>query len=367
QGEESFELSTITTSTNFINTGYENSLVYPNPFSEQTTLQISSPKEDDIKILLINSLGQIVASTNQRITVGIHKFKISGKSAGIYTVTFISKTGRESHKAICTSKGNSDNNIEYKGLFSESVKEKSKLLEGGNLVHIELTSGDYKTIIADNPTESKTYDVEFMECRDKDGKTYKVVQIENQWWMAENLAYLPSVSPPSGESEIDPYYYVFGNQDTSVVEAKTMDTYVDYGVLYNWPAAKASCPSGWHLPSDGEWKQMEMAVGMSQVHADSAGWRGTNEGTKLRTTSGWHSDEIFDGTGTDDVGFSALPGGYRQWNGKFYRAIEHGVWWSSTSFEDTHMWVRGLGYHNPGVDRADDVKNLGFSVRCVRD
>ena len=89
---------------------------------------------------------------------------------------------------------------------------------------------------------------------DIDGKVYKVVQIGNQCWMAENLAYLPSVSPPTEGSLIDPYSYVYGYEGTDINEAKTTTNYQTYGVLYNWPATLEACPSGWHLPSDAEWK-----------------------------------------------------------------------------------------------------------------
>ena len=71
--------------------------------------------------------------------------------------------------------------------------------------------------------------------------------------MAENLAWLPGVSPSSDGSETLSYYYVRGYEGTVVSEAKAVANYSTYGVLYNWPAAMAACPDGWHLPSDGDW------------------------------------------------------------------------------------------------------------------
>jgi uncharacterized protein (TIGR02145 family) len=91
-----------------------------------------------------------------------------------------------------------------------------------------------------------------------------------------------------------------------------------YGALYNWYTVKTGklCPTGWHVPSDDEWKQLEMTLGMTQAEADS--WwgedcfdigRGTDQGTQMKTTSGWIDVwEGISGNGTNTSGFSALPG-----------------------------------------------------------
>jgi uncharacterized protein (TIGR02145 family) len=197
----------------------------------------------------------------------------------------------------------------------------------------------------------------------RDGKTYKTVKIGEQWWMAENLAYLPSVVPSSTGSRKKPYYYVYGYEGTSVSAAILTPNYDTYGVLYNWPAALNACPSGWHLPTDDEWKQMEMAIGMSQSEADDAGWRGTNEGTKLKATSGWSDNR----NGTDDYGFSVLPGGYRYSTGNFTTIGSHGYWWSATEGSASYAWFRYLNYSTTTIYRLYYTKEYGFSVRCVRD
>ncbi len=198
----------------------------------------------------------------------------------------------------------------------------------------------------------------------RDGNIYNTVKIGDQCWMAENLAYLPEVSSSSQNSVSEPGYHVYGYGGTDVDEAKATDNYKIYGVLYNWPAAMAACPEGWHLPSDAEWKQLEMVLGMTQSQADAYGWRGTNQGTQLKATSGWFSN----GNGTNTSGFSALPGGSRSGSsGAFYGVGFDGYWWSSTVSNSSHACLRGLGWGNAGVGRADGRKGTGFSVRCVRD
>ena len=87
----------------------------------------------------------------------------------------------------------------------------------------------------------------------RDSKVYKTVKIGNQTWMAENLAYLPAVFPYYDSSESLLRYYVNSYDGYVVDQAMANPNYSIYGVLYNWPAALAACPSGWHLPTDAEW------------------------------------------------------------------------------------------------------------------
>jgi uncharacterized protein (TIGR02145 family) len=212
----------------------------------------------------------------------------------------------------------------------------------------------------------------------RDGNNYTTVSIGTQCWMAENLAYLPEVSPPSVYSDADPYYYVYGYSGTEVAAAKATANYTTYGVLYNWSAAmngsasssdnpsgvRGVCPVGWHLPSDAEWKQLEIFLGLSPANAEIANWRGTHA-PQLKTIGGWYSNN-----GTNTSGFSALPGGCRHTTDPFNGYIgTDGYWWSST--EDlitSSIWFRDIYYNYPGVFRgAYPNKDYGFSVRCIKD
>ena len=177
----------------------------------------------------------------------------------------------------------------------------------------------------------------------RDGKTYKTVQIGNQVWMTENLAYY------GGNG-----CWAFNNDEKNIAT---------YGRLYTWDAAKAACPTGWHLPTDNEWKQLEMAIGMSQSTVDDSDWRGTNEGIKLKATSYWNSN----GNGTDDFSFSGLPGGFRATDGRFEDLKRRGGWWTSTEIYANYAWTRYLLYAAPKINRGYFGKDFGCSVRCVRD
>jgi uncharacterized protein (TIGR02145 family) len=167
----------------------------------------------------------------------------------------------------------------------------------------------------------------------RDNKTYKMVKIGNQIWMAENLAY----KPRSGN------YWAYDNNSSNVNK---------YGYLYDWQTAKNVCPTGWHLPSDSEWTALTDYIGDAST-----------AGTKLKAKNGWSSN----GNGTDDYGFSALPGGYRLFNGNFNTIGYYGYWWSSTENSTTNAWYRSMRYNNSSVNRYNFDKSWGFSVRCLRD
>ena len=195
------------------------------------------------------------------------------------------------------------------------------------------------------------------------GYLYSTVQIGNQCWFTENCRYLPEVSPSSDGNSTEPYYYVYDYQGTNVAEAKATSNYNTYGVLYNWPAVMTEgvCPSGWHIPSDGEWQTMEISLGMSVSDALSDGWRGTDEGYQMKSTSGWNNG----GNGSNSSGFNGLPGGYRQSNG-FGIDGYSGYWWSSSE-SGSYSGARRMSDNYDSVFRNHLNQDAGFSARCVRD
>jgi uncharacterized protein (TIGR02145 family) len=189
----------------------------------------------------------------------------------------------------------------------------------------------------------------------RDGKTYKWVKIDNQTWMADNLAYLPSVSPPSAESDTAPNYYVYGYTGSDVSAAKNNANYITYGVLYNWPAALTACPAGWHLPSDAEWTILITYLG---GHGNAGGKM------KETGTTHWYSPN----TGaTNESGFSGLPGGYRYFTGTFVSIGYYGNWWSSAEYSSFLAFYCSLLYDFTLLYWNYFHKDYGFSVRCLRD
>ena len=195
------------------------------------------------------------------------------------------------------------------------------------------------------------------------GHTYSTVLIGEQCWFAENCRYLPEVSPSSEGNMTSAYYYVHGYEGADVEAAKATNNYETYGVLYNWPAVMTEgiCPSGWHIPSDGELQTMEISLGMSESEAAATGGRGTDEGYQMKSTSGWDSG----GNGSNSSGWTGLPGGIR-YSGGFILNGDYGYWWSASE-SGSYSWLRRLGDYHGNVDRYYDFRGLGFSARCVRD
>ena len=230
----------------------------------------------------------------------------------------------------------------------------------------------YKPVIEEEETSGTFVD-------ERDNREYSWVKIGEQIWMAENLKYLPSVVGPGTGSNSEAYCYVYGYDGTSISAAKATENYATYGVLYNWTAAmngaessdanpsgvQGICPDGWHLPSDAEWKQLEMYLGMSETDVNSTGWRGTVEGGKLKEAGTTHWADPNAGA-NNESGFTALPGG-RYFEGDFDGIGFYSNWWSATEDGTLSAWDRDLNYNSSDVNRGNDLKSLGFSVCCVRD
>jgi len=198
---------------------------------------------------------------------------------------------------------------------------------------------------------------------DIDGNTYKTIKIGEQNWMAENL----KVTHYQNGDEIfnvinfDDWGnlftggYAYYNNNSSYLET--------YGNLYNWYTVddeRNTCPEDWHVPTDDEWKQLEIYLGMSQEEADETANRGTNEGTKLK-------DIVFDGT--NESGFAALGGGYFGINFGYYDTIGgHGYFWTSSAFSSSEAWNRALFESSPMIYRYNTfIKHNAFSIRCLKD
>ena len=199
----------------------------------------------------------------------------------------------------------------------------------------------------------------------RDGKKYKTEVIGGRTWMAENLAYLPKISTWMDAAGIAPCYYVYDYEGTDLQEASSSYNYQTYGTLYNYYAAKAACPSGWHLPSDDEWKSLEKQLGMYSNEVDETGQRSSGDvGYKLKSTSGWANN----GNGSNSSGFNALPGGYYD---SFFKGIGTGaLFLSSTKQRDegsfVDLWYRSVGSSFNGVNRWMESDIFGMSVRCIR-
>jgi uncharacterized protein (TIGR02145 family) len=158
---------------------------------------------------------------------------------------------------------------------------------------------------------------------------YATVRIGTQSWMAENLDF------KTGNS------WCYGDDP---------DNCEKYGRLYDWKTATTVCPGGWHLPSDDEWRVLEKAIGGKETGD-----------TKLKSSSGWDDK----GSGTDDYGFTVLPAGYRNNDGRFNLVGSGAYFWSATGDDGGSAWDRGFSSGDAEVSRYQSSKTTGQSVRCL--
>jgi len=213
----------------------------------------------------------------------------------------------------------------------------------------------------------------------RDGHEYKTIQIGEQTWMAENLAYLPEVFPLSDSYTKDantvksPRFFVYNYYGTNVKKAKSTNEYKVYGVYYTVWAAIKSCPSGWHLPSNDEWNQLESYL----IHNDycySGDTVGNGIGKALAATCVWlesdyKGDVGFDLTSNNSSCFSALPAGECSTGYSFHFDEHWAKWWTDTSEDGKPSWylARELDY-SKGFLSVDGERGYdGYSVRCVKD
>jgi len=194
----------------------------------------------------------------------------------------------------------------------------------------------------------------------RDNKKYPYVTIGTQTWMAENLNY-----NASGSKCGDGNYLSDAN-------TATCDT---YGRLYDWATAmnnsasssanpsgrQGVCPSGWHIPSNAEWNALMKSVNSACSDNNNC----TVAGTKLKAASGWNP---YAGVpaGTDEFGFSALPGGYGS-SASFYDVGNYGIWWSSTENDASRAYYRYMYFSGADVGWNYYDNSHLYSVRCAKD
>jgi uncharacterized protein (TIGR02145 family) len=198
-----------------------------------------------------------------------------------------------------------------------------------------------------------------------DGYTYDLEGIGSQCWFKENLR---SDNYRNGDAItgdlIDAQWgtttggeqAIYGNDEANLA---------DYGRLYNHLAVSSEsglCPTGWHVPSDEDWKILEVNLGLLEVHLNDWGWRGTDEGTQLKASP----NESPSWNGSNTSGYTGLPAGTRIGFGTFYDQGFVGYWWSS-SFESSYAIYRGLSTGDNNVQRGYTGPADGLSVRCLKD
>lgn len=213
------------------------------------------------------------------------------------------------------------------------------------------------TITHTSTGKNTSQPITFITLSDTDGNSYPHVKIGEQIWMGENLKTTKYNDGTAIALVSD--MVIWDNLITAGYcwYDNNKDTYANtYGALYNWYTVETGklCPDGWHVPSDTEWTELTNYLA-SNGHPDT-------EGLALSATSGWDSKT----NGTDVYGFTALPAGIHGF-GKFERIGIYAYWWSATEHSSTQGKLRIIMDFNDLVFEDHNNKQLGFSVRCLKD
>ena len=267
---------------------------------------------------------------------------------------------------------------------------------GGTVIHIDPAN----PAIRINPS-----------CRDSEGNEYEVLKIGDQWWMTEHMNVGTKIDDPGSSAiaaactghigevltippETGVECYCITDTRASCQRSGILGTTQKYcysndeanctanGALYEWQEAmdlpancaytdcsaqintphQGICPDGWHIPTDTEWKTLEGQLGMSTADQALTGWRGTDEGDKLKTV-----DKCNGSSNCSTSGFSALLAGYRHVTGGFSNSGSLVFVWSSSQYSSAYAWSRNLYSGYSTIDRSASNKYYGFSVRCIKD
>ena len=219
----------------------------------------------------------------------------------------------------------------------------------------------YQGVVAKIPTVIPSFSCGPSTVSDIDGNLYNTVLIGTQCWMASNLrvtkynngTLIPFDNSGGSTGDGSTETWTARTSGARTVYAHNNSYLTIYTYLYNWYAAtdmRKICPSGWGIPTDAKWLTLTNFIG-------------TNPGTKLKKNSTLWSTN----TGTDDYGFSALPGGIRQYQGSFQYIRDYAFFWSATESGGSNAWYRWLDRNSNIVTRNFGNKSSGFSVRCLRD
>lgn len=257
---------------------------------------------------------------------------------------------------------------------SISINDQTLLTDASGLATIDLGIGNYPysisangfgdisdgNIAISNQAVNESVAMPPLPLTDLEGNVYRTVKIGNQIWMAENLrttklkdgSNIPlKTANTSWTNSLPAPAYCWYNNDQTFAESN------NYGALYNWHTVNTGklCPSGWHVPSDGEFSTL----------LDNVAGNGT-EGWRLKATEGWvpypgiFSDDSYD--------FTALPAGFRtSSDASFRHAGTFGYWWTSSVASDYHARRFYMSYSSSVVVLTSEGMWSGSSVRCIKD
>ncbi|MBN1339107.1 MAG: fibrobacter succinogenes major paralogous domain-containing protein [Bacteroidales bacterium] len=325
----------------------------PNPFAGQTSFDVAANRGGQLSVGISDVYGRNICFFERLISPGLHRFDFFPGKDKLYFANVNFENSVQCIKML--SDGLSGSNaikLEYKGFTkqgeykSTTAKSGFKYAFGNQLQYLGYARSPQfvpgMDMITDIPIGNADIVFEIFEGLPCPGtpflfygaRYYSTVQIGNQCWMKENMAY---------------------NINNSFCYENSTSNCEKYGRLYKWTAASIVCPDGWHLPDNDEWNElfdllggMGFAAGKMKVHG-TVYWDPPNSPS------------------TNESGFSALPAGLRMYDGSYNTMYSHTYFWSSTEYDASRAWEVALYAVSIGATMSHNTKEWGISVRCVKD
>lgn len=317
---------------------------YPNPFESETNFDVNATESESYNISVYDMSGSLVNKYDFYLTKGLHNFTFDGGVSGNYILCVNSKNYSEKIKMTCVG-NNSYINISHNGM-SENIVENDVVYntkstmendtiycEEASIIEIYSYVGGYHKSLGNlNVSElvdGDTLDnIEYHLFIDNRSygysensfnvypyyNVYNTVEVDGEFWMKENMRYLPSVNVENDWSDLESRYYVYDFNSTDVEGARNTNNYLQYGVLYSNAAATESCPDGWYIPSWDNFNSLDDndVIDLNLIYGGynmiSVGFVGiTTSGTYSVSESyyyfnyndnGYHMDNNFIGSGT---------------------------------------------------------------------
>jgi uncharacterized protein (TIGR02145 family) len=371
-GNDILHLKAIITGVNSIKDDQSSEIkIYPNPMSDNSTMQIYAPVAGDAVITVLDITGMPVARIQSYLENSRQDFNISGLKTGFYIINVKGNNYQFSEKVLSNGQPGRTIRIEKVNAIIQKTEEKApeKISKGlpatvdmayttGDRLKFTGISGNYSMVKIDIPTSDKTIAFNFIYCTDGDNNNYPVVEIGSQLWMAENLkttnfndgTAIPQVTDNQEWSALEstPKYCWYNNDPATFKET--------YGALYNWSVlaalsnnGKNACPVGWHVPNLSEWSALNPGgYGGNLKETGYAHWLNPNTNA------------------SNETGFTALPGGERAPGSLSFNSNGlNGEWWSSTRSIDYSRQTIVMSYGNGSVTKRGTKDPYGFSVRCI--
>jgi uncharacterized protein (TIGR02145 family) len=343
-------------------------------------LSINVAEKSVVEITAFDLTGKALSTVQKTMEAGNHSLALPTMGAGVHLYKVQAGSSEFLIKSHSFGKVSGGATVSIQGSFSNAIVKQTKSNAVINDV-IAATKGgylNYRVTVTNSETSGVV--IKMIVCADSvtdaDGNVYQAVKIGNQMWTVENLrvtkfndgsAILHVLDSAAWYNRTTPCYCYYNNTTNA-------DSIKKFGALYNWYTVNTGklAPAGWHISADTERETLQ-----NFLIANGYNWDGTTTVNKIAKSMAAKTDWIpySSGEGTigndltknNSSGFSALPGGCRNYDGNFINLGFYGLWWGAIEQGASFAYYYGLYSDLYAIRRGYGLKSCGFSVRLVRD